>query len=144
MKNREHADPNDRSSSIGEYMESNADRLLEAIAKEELNVSNRIKQGKTEWLDKKNGNEWFEELLGSIALEEAAIAHLIHAEAGKIEAFFGREGEFPTSPTNQQINDFQNAVARVLEAVVEKQRLLIRMVELSKRFSDRTNEESDH
>ncbi|WP_068775900.1 hypothetical protein [Paenibacillus sp. FJAT-26967] len=74
------------------------------------------------------------ELLCSAALEETAIAHLIHAQANKIEAFTGRDNSFPTSPTNQQINDFQNGIARVFEAMVEKQKQLIRMIEISKRL----------
>lgn len=79
----------------------------------------------------------FRELVKAVALEEAAIARFIQAEANKIEAFTGKGNLFPTSPTNQQITDFQNAIGRVLEALNEKQKLLIRMMELSRRLTTR-------
>lgn len=71
------------------------------------------------------------DILESVALEELAIAHLINAEAEKIQAFTGPYGGFPTAPTNKQINEFQSHVARILEALTEKQRTLARMIELS-------------
>ncbi len=72
------------------------------------------------------------DILQSAALEELAIAHLINAEAEKIQAFTGHYGGFPTSPTNKQINEFQENVARILEALTQKQQILVRTIEISK------------
>lgn len=72
------------------------------------------------------------DILESVALEELAIAHLINAEAEKIQAFTGPYGGFPTSPTNKQINEFQSYVARILESLTEKQKLLSRTLELAR------------
>lgn len=76
------------------------------------------------------------DILESIALEELAIAHLINAEAEKVQAFTGAYGGFPTSPSNKQINEFQGYVARILEALTEKQRLLNRTMEMAKELLD--------
>lgn len=104
---------------------------------------NSIPENLLEEIKQHTGRDAIRELIHSVALEEAAIARLIQAEANKIEAFTGKGSPFPTSPTNQQINDFQNAVGRVLEALNEKQKLLIRMLELGKRLvtEDRDKDE---
>lgn len=83
------------------------------------------------------------DLLESIALEELAIAHLINAEAEKIQAFTGPYGGFPTSPTNKQINEFQGYVARILESLTEKQKLLSKTIELARDLMDDNREERD-
>ncbi|WP_256761496.1 hypothetical protein [Cohnella sp. WQ 127256] len=80
--------------------------------------------------------EIFNELLLAVAKEENAIAHLIYAEADKIRAFTGNNGSFPSSPTPHQVNEFQNGVSRVVEALVEKQKMLIRLIEMSKKLLD--------
>lgn len=89
----------------------------------------------------------FKDILESAALEELAIAHLINAQAEKIHAFTGHYGGFPTAPTNKQINEFQGNVARILEALSEKQKLLVRTLELSlemlKELDDLNEEEED-
>lgn len=72
------------------------------------------------------------DILESIALQELAIAHLINAEAEKIQAFTGPHGGFPTSPTNKQIIEFQGHVARILEALTDKQKLLSRTMTMAK------------
>jgi hypothetical protein len=84
----------------------------------------------------KTYKEVVKDILESAALEELAIAHLINAEAEHIQAFTGHYGGFPTSPSNKQINQFQNHVARILEALCEKQKLLVRTIELSKELLD--------
>jgi len=88
------------------------------------------------------------DILESIALEELAVAHLINAEAEKIQAFTGPYGGFPTSPTNKQINEFQSYVARILEALTEKQKILTRTMEMAKELLEEEREveeeEYDH
>ncbi|MFC5702967.1 hypothetical protein ACFPVX_16890 [Cohnella faecalis] len=120
----------------------------EAAAREELKMSdfateaerNTMNRERLTFPDSRSSKEAFTRLLDAVATEEAAISHLIHAQAGQIEAFTGSEGNYPTAPTNQQINDFQNGVTRMLELLVEKQKLLVRMVELSKRLMDESGD----
>lgn len=83
------------------------------------------------------------DILESIALEELAIAHLINAEAEKIQAFTGPYGGFPTSPTNKQINEFQSYVARILEALTEKQKILARTMEMAKELLEEEHGEKE-
>lgn len=104
------------------------------IALEELSLSNWSEYGVREQNVKPTVKNAIAELIVAMAADETAIAHLITAEAGNIEAFTGKHGEFPTSPTNQQINDFQREIARVLETIVEKQKLFLRMIEVSVRL----------
>ncbi|MDQ0087023.1 hypothetical protein J2T12_000417 [Paenibacillus anaericanus] len=133
--------------------ESSDEDILKAIAQEELEISNEEKrenmpndpeqQFHFEFLadkiasdNKRTGRDVFHDILASVAMEQVSISYLIQAEAYKIKAFTGVAGDFPTMPTNQNINDFQNSIARVLEALVEKQKLLMRLVEVSKRILD--------
>lgn len=83
------------------------------------------------------------DLFEAVALEELAIAHLINAEAEKIQAFTGHYGGFPTAPSNKQINEFQEQVARILEALSEKQKVLVRTLELSKQLLEESEEPAD-
>lgn len=125
--------------------ENEHDLLLEAFIREELKLSgsrqsllpmkslaDRAKESA------RSSKEVFRDLITSIAQEEAAIAQLIHAKSAQIEAFTGKNGEFPTGPSNQQIVAFQETIARSLEAIVEKQKLLLRLVEICKRLSDQS------
>jgi len=93
---------------------------------------------------KRSYKEILRDIMESVALEELAIAHIINAEAEKIQAFTGHYGGFPTSPTTKQINDFQTQVARILEALSEKQKTLQRTLELSKEIlEDHGGDEED-
>ncbi|NUU60457.1 hypothetical protein [Paenibacillus agri] len=104
------------------------------IAQEELALSSWSGYGNQERNAKPAMKNAIAELIVAMAADEVAIAQLIRAEASNIEAFAGKEGEFPTSPTNQQIIDFQHEVARVMETIVEKQKLFLRMIETSVRL----------
>ena len=84
------------------------------------------------------------DILESVALEELAIAHLINAEAEKVQAFTGPYGGFPTSPSNKQIIEFQSYVARILEALTEKQKLLSRTMEMAKELLNEEAEEEEY
>ncbi|GAB6098301.1 hypothetical protein JCM16358_01800 [Halanaerocella petrolearia] len=59
------------------------------------------------------------DLLESIALEEAALAHLINAEADKIEKFIN-----DCKVTPNEIIDFQQEVSKVLKTTIKKEMLL--------------------
>lgn len=83
------------------------------------------------------------DLLESIALEELAIAHFINAEAEIVQAFTGPYGGFPTSPTNKHITEFQGQVARILDAITEKQKLLSKTMELAKELLNEEDETGD-
>lgn len=122
------------------------EELLEELAMQELKYSTREKEkfnlgsspsmaDQFDWETQKLIEaDPIRELIRSMAKEEAAIAHLIHAEVNQIKAFTGQSSHFPTPLMNEQISDFQNALARVLEALVEKQKLLIKTLELSERL----------
>ncbi|MNI57404.1 hypothetical protein D3C73_1124620 [compost metagenome] len=69
------------------------------------------------------------DLLKSIAMEETALSHILNAEAEKIQAFVGKELNFPTSPTNQDIIRFNIQVFKVLDVIVMKEWLLLRKLE---------------
>lgn len=87
---------------------------------------------------KMNGQDLLKAIVSAVAQQEEAVAALIRAETRKVEAFTGRKGDFPLMPTNRQINEFQTALARVIEALAQKQHLLLRTLEVSKRLLDET------
>lgn len=145
-------------SSREEEEELSQEEMLSSLAKEEMELfsgskgrgdagGNGLEQQLKHIGDKlKSGNdrssrEVMKDILTSVAMEQTSISYLIQAEANKIKAFTGPAGNFPTMPTNQNINDFQQSTARVVEALVEKQKLLIRMVEMSRRILN--EEDSD-
>lgn len=76
-----------------------------------------------------NFNEVIIDLLESIALEEMAISHLINAEAEKVQAFVGKDLNFPTCPTNREINLFNHEVHKLVDRIVMKEWLLLRKLE---------------
>ena len=76
------------------------------------------------------------ELLHSIALEELAIANLINAEAEHVQAV-ARQG----LPTDEFVA-FQQAVAKVLELAVEKEKLLLQKLRLLLSRSSRREDRS--
>lgn len=78
------------------------------------------------------------DLLGSIAMEEIAISHLLNAEAKKMQAFVGRELNFPTNPSNAEIFQFNKEAVRFIESLVMKEWLLLRKFQnVADFFSDR-------
>jgi len=69
-------------------------------------------------------------LLDAVIREELAIASLIEAEAQKVRAFTGAQGQFPYAPTTKQINEFQGNLARILDALNDTQKNLLRLLEV--------------
>ncbi len=65
-------------------------------------------------------------LLAAVALEEMGLAHIINAEAEKIQYILGTlEGSVPGDPpTIQQLLDINDSVASMLRSVVKDQILL--------------------
>ncbi|MEK3787678.1 hypothetical protein [Paenibacillus sp. FSL K6-1230] len=69
------------------------------------------------------------DLLKSIAMEETAISHILNAEAEKIQAFVGKNLDFPGCPTTKEIIRFNAQVFKVIDVVVMKEWLLLRKME---------------
>lgn len=69
------------------------------------------------------------DLLESIALEEIALSHIINAEAEKIQAFVGKDCDFPTHPSNGDILRFNATVLRLMETLMFKELFLLRKLE---------------
>jgi len=68
------------------------------------------------------------DLLASIALEETALSHLIHAEAEKIQMFVGqyKDSSFISSKEIVAVNQ---SVNRMMETIVMKEWLLLKKLE---------------
>ncbi len=66
--------------------------------------------------------EAFTDLLVSIALEETALAHIINAEGEKIQATATMMEEGTMTP--EEVIDFQQSVARVMQTAIKMQMLL--------------------
>ncbi len=69
------------------------------------------------------------DLLKSIAMEETAISHLLNAEAEKIQAFVGKELDFPSCPSNEFILKFNGQTHKLVDVIVMKEWLLLRKME---------------
>lgn len=69
------------------------------------------------------------DLLKSIAMEENAIAHLLHAEAEKIQAFVGHHHSLSGEPSNADIIKLSSQVSKLLDVIVMKEWLLLRKLE---------------
>lgn len=82
------------------------------------------------------------QMLESITLEELAIAHLINAEAEKVQAFVGGDGyHFPTKPSTKEIIEFQATLSELIKALSEKQKTLVAKMELIKQFEEDKDDE---
>ncbi len=91
-----------------------------------------------------NKDEVIIDLLKSIALEENAIAHLLNAEAEKIQAFVGKDLCFPSNPSHQTILQFNAQIFKVLDLLVMKEWLLLRKLEDVISYSDIEINDHDH
>lgn len=79
--------------------------------------------------DKESLNDVLFDLIESVANEENALALLIKAEADKIQAFIGKNCDFPTKPRNKEILDLNRSVTQMLETIVMKEWLLLKKLE---------------
>lgn len=64
------------------------------------------------------------DLLQSIALEEISLSRILNAEAERIQAFLGKNKDFPTHPTNCEIAQFDKSTANLLDTVIMKEWIL--------------------
>ena len=61
------------------------------------------------------------DLLKSIAMEENAIAHLLHAEAEKIQAFVGHHHRISVEPSHADLIKLSGQVTQPLDVIVMKE-----------------------
>ena len=64
------------------------------------------------------------DLLEAIALEEISLSHILNAEGERIQAFLGKNKDFPTHPTNSEIAEFDKSTANLLDTVIMKEWIL--------------------
>lgn len=79
------------------------------------------------------------DLLESIALEEMALSHLINAEAETLQAFVGKDLDFPTKPSNNDILRFNVSVLRLMETLMFKELFLLRKLETVTQLGTQTD-----
>lgn len=65
-------------------------------------------------------------LLQSIASEEESLAKLLRTEADKTSSFVGRDLDFPTAPTTQEILLYNHSVIQFLDSMVMTQWLMLK------------------
>lgn len=81
------------------------------------------------------------DLLKSIAMDEMAIANVLSAEADKVKAFVGKQYNFPTYPTNQEIMKFNSQVFKIVDVIVMEEWLLLRKLENVMELAEDVNDE---
>ncbi|NOU98940.1 hypothetical protein [Paenibacillus planticolens] len=65
-------------------------------------------------------------LLQSLASEEESLAKLMRTEADKTSSFVGRNLDFPTAPTTQEILIYNHSVIQFLDSMVMTQWLMLK------------------
>ncbi|GKU78117.1 hypothetical protein [Paenibacillus sp. L3-i20] len=71
-------------------------------------------------------SEALSHLIESIALEEKALSQLVVSEANKIEAFVGKQQNFPLHPSSDEIIRFNHSVISVLDSIQMAEWLLFK------------------
>lgn len=89
--------------------------------------------------DHSTRQEVVNQLLGSIAHEEMALANLLNAGASKLHAFIGSEYNFPTHPSNQEIMTMNKAALHLIRSAVMKDWFLLNKLEEIFAFDERQN-----
>jgi hypothetical protein len=68
------------------------------------------------------------DMIEALALQEAAVAGLIYAEAGKVDALVA--AGIPAAENTEAANGYQAAVADVLRVAAEKQQTVVTKLEM--------------
>jgi excinuclease UvrABC helicase subunit UvrB len=68
------------------------------------------------------------DMIEALAMQEAAVAALIHAEAGKVDALV--VAGIPAAAATADVESYQAAVSGVIQATAEKQQGLANKLEL--------------
>lgn len=92
-----------------------------------MKISEKIEKQKI-----RSSKQLIESMVESAALEDIAVSKLIRAQADVVRAFIEEYGKGSSSPSNKQVNEFQGYVARIIEALTDKQKITIRRMELSR------------
>lgn len=69
------------------------------------------------------------DLLESIALEEIALSHIINAEAEKIQAFVGKDLNFPITSSGADIIKFNQAINQMMDTLIMKEWILYKKLD---------------
>lgn len=78
----------------------------------------------------KSKKELMDQFIAAVTSVERAIAHLLEAEAEKVQVFLRAYSDASISPTDERVLHFQARVAKVVEGLAEKQRVLMKVLEL--------------
>ena len=80
------------------------------------------------------------DLLESIALEEISLSHLMNAEAEKVQAFIGKDADFPFCSNYKEIITFNQSVNQLMDTMVMKEWLLLKKLEHVRKIEVRTSD----
>lgn len=69
------------------------------------------------------------QLLQSLASEEESLAKLMRTEADKTASFVGKELDFPTTPSTQEILIYNQGVIQFLDSMVMTQWLMLKKLD---------------
>jgi hypothetical protein len=78
----------------------------------------------------KSKQEIIQDVILSLAMEQRAIAQFIQAEAKHIQAYIQHSQEPNIAPSYQ--HDFQVDLVRIIEGLVEKQKMSMRLLDMTK------------
>ena len=97
-------------------------------------------------IDDRDREEVINDLLQSIALEEAALAHLINAEAEKVQWSIGTlENQEPTENNLEDVLEIQEAVEGVMRSAIKFQMLLqFKLEDVSDLIEENNNDNNDN
>jgi hypothetical protein len=74
------------------------------------------------------------------ALEEDAVSALIAAEIRKLEYVIAASGSLPGESSTHNLQSLQQAVARIIEALAQKQAMICRTLDTSRRLMSGVND----
>ena len=84
------------------------------------------------YIHNKCRKEAINDILESIALEEAAMAHIMNAEGEKLQKAL--DCHFPAPTCFQQVIELQNSVVELFDKLIQKQNILLSKLKVLKEF----------